>query len=91
MDHEQSLVGFLHVTRVGEVVVLDSRRVVRYQGRISDQIGLDYRKDSATREDLQEAISECLQNKKISIPTTEAVGCLITPNNRLAGKSITYH
>ena len=91
LDHQQTSTELLHVNRIGEVVVLDARRVVRYQGRISDQIGLDYRKESATREDLQEAISESLQNKKISIPSTEVVGCLITPNNKLADNSITYH
>jgi peroxiredoxin len=91
LDHHQTSTELLHVNRIGEVVVLDARRVVRYQGRISDQIGLDYRKESATREDLKEAISECLQNKKISIPSTEVVGCLITPNNKFTDNSITYH
>lgn len=67
--------------RTPEVFVLDRDRVVRYRGRIDDQYGFEegvgYQRPAATRNDLVEAIDEILAGKIVSVPATEARGCLI--------------
>jgi peroxiredoxin/mono/diheme cytochrome c family protein len=67
--------------RTPEVFVLDRDRVVRYRGRIDNQYGFEsgvgYQRPAATRNDLVEAIDEILADKTVSVPATEARGCLI--------------
>jgi peroxiredoxin len=67
--------------RTPEAFVLDRDRVVRYWGRIDDQYGfadsVGFQRPKSTRNDLAEAIGEVLAGKPVSVPTTEALGCLI--------------
>jgi peroxiredoxin len=63
--------------RTPEVFVLDKDRVVRYRGRIDDQFGIGYQKKEANRHDVQVAVDELLAGKPVSVPATEAIGCLI--------------
>lgn len=91
LDADQKTLDIFGVTRIGEVAVLDERRVIRYQGRIDDQIGIDYRKDKPTREDLALAIQEVLKHKKVSVEKTTPAGCLITRNTSAIAGKITYH
>jgi peroxiredoxin/mono/diheme cytochrome c family protein len=68
-------------SRTPEVFVLDREGAVRYHGRIDDQYGIDsgvgYQRPEALRKDLQEAVTELLAGKSVSVPSTEVVGCLI--------------
>lgn len=78
-DARQTLIADLGAKRTPEVFVLDQNRVVRYRGRIDDQHAVGNRsRTSPTRQDLRIAIEELLADKDVSVPQTEAVGCLIT-------------
>lgn len=67
--------------RTPEVFVLDADRKVRYCGRIDDQYGLGsssgYARPDVQRNDLAVAIEELLAGKDVSVPVTEAKGCII--------------
>lgn len=65
------------VTRTSEVFVVDNKFQIRYQGRIDDQYQPGLTKPEPSRHDLQIALEELLAGKKVSIPATEPVGCLI--------------
>jgi peroxiredoxin/mono/diheme cytochrome c family protein len=72
--------------RIPVVYVLDHQRVIRYQGRIDDQYGLQntpsgkrvsYQLEAPRREDLALAIDELLAGKSVTVAQTEPTGCLI--------------
>lgn len=81
----------LGVTRVPTVVVLDGDHKLLYRGRVDDQYGVSARRPKATRADLAEAIDEVLAGKAVSVPQTEADGCLIAaPAKVAASDKVTY-
>src|SRR5262249_41222192 len=57
--------------------ILDSERVIRYQGRIDDQFGIDIKRPKPTRRDLAEALEEVLTGRTVSQATIPVAGCLI--------------
>lgn len=67
--------------RTPEAFVLDKNRVVRYRGRVDDQYGFadgaGYQRPKPTRDDLLVAVEEVLAGKPVSVPETQAAGCLI--------------
>jgi peroxiredoxin len=67
--------------RTPEVFVLDSKRMVRYRGRIDDQYGfadgVGYQRPEPSRHDLLAAVEEVLAGKSVSEPSTDPIGCLI--------------
>lgn len=65
-------------TRTPECVVLDSKRVLRYRGRIDDQYRPGGRRAEPTRRDLALAIDAVLARKDVEEPSTPVDGCLIT-------------
>ena len=78
-DTRQAVVASLDATRTPEVFVLDRQRIVRYRGRIDDQHSVGNRsKTKPDRDDLRIALEELLAGKDVSVPKTDAVGCLIT-------------
>lgn len=76
-DAGHKLADSLGVTRVPTVVVLDGDHALRYRGRVNDQYGTGSRRLKATREDLTAALDELLAGKPVSVPETEADGCLL--------------
>jgi len=80
-DLNNVLADQLGATRVPQVFVLDASRTVRYVGRIDDQYGFDtgsgYAKTRVSRTDLVSALDELLADKPVSVPATDAIGCLI--------------
>jgi thiol-disulfide isomerase/thioredoxin len=91
-DIKQKLADALGVTRVPTVVVLDERHVLRYRGRVDDRYGAGSRRPKAMRDDLAQAIEEVLAGKKVSVPETEADGCLIDrEQKRSLPTGITYN
>ncbi len=63
--------------RTPEAFVLSPDGTVLYQGRIDDQFGVGFARKEPTRRDLAAAVEEVLAGKPVSVPTTEAPGCLI--------------
>jgi peroxiredoxin len=64
-------------SRTPEVLLLDSRRIIRYRGRIDDQFSVGIMRDKPGREDLKAAIEELLAGKQVSVPQTTVTGCRI--------------
>jgi peroxiredoxin len=77
-----------------EVFVLDSDFVLRYRGRIDDTWAarLKRKTQSATKQDLKQALGELLSGRTIGVPATKAVGCPIPRDQpRQAKTTYTYH
>jgi hypothetical protein len=90
-DIGQKLAGLLGVTRVPTVVVLDGQHTLRYRGRVDDRYGVASRRVKATRADLKTALDELLAGKAVSVPETEADGCLIDRGTkRPVQRDVTY-
>ena len=90
-DHDQIVLNALDAKRTPEVVVLDSAGTEIYRGRIDDQYQPGVSRLQPTRQDLRVAIEEYIENKSITTPRTEAVGCLIArPRISKADSSITF-
>jgi peroxiredoxin len=64
--------------RTPEAFLLDAAGVIRYQGRIDDQYGIDYKRPRPTRRDLAEALDDVLSGKTVRVPETEVAGCFIS-------------
>jgi peroxiredoxin len=64
--------------RTPAAFLLDAERVVRYEGRIDDQIGVGFKRTAPTRNDLVEALNEVLAGKTVTQAKTDVAGCLIS-------------
>ena len=83
VDKNHQLVKSLKPFVTPTAVVLDSQGKVAYFGRIDDtypRTGI--RRDKPNREDLRIALTEITGGKKVSVPKTEAVGCIIPDIDR---------
>lgn len=76
-DAGNKLADLVGAERTPQVVVLDRERTVRYVGRIDDQDGIGFRRETAKRQDLKIAIEELLAGKPVSEPKTDVEGCFI--------------
>ncbi|MEZ6186542.1 MAG: redoxin domain-containing protein [Planctomycetota bacterium] len=65
-------------TRSPEVAVLDAERVLRYRGRVDDQLRLGGTRAEPTRRDLVEALDELLAGQPVSVPETPVDGCKLS-------------
>jgi len=89
-DPGNVLADRLGVERTPEVVVLDEKRTVRYQGRIDDQFAPGALRPAPTRRDLAVALRELLEGREVSTPKTKAVGCWIGRVRSPGKGSVTY-
>lgn len=64
--------------RTPEVFVYDADRNLRYRGRIDDERGVAHQGLAPRRRDLREAIDELIAGQEVSVPRTEASGCIIS-------------
>ena len=91
IDEHNSVAELTGATRTAEAVVLDSRRAIRYRGRIDDRIGYQHQRDEPSRHDLREAINELLDHKEVSVKETQVAGCLLNrPASALSGQLTLY-
>ncbi len=79
-DLDGKLASALDAKRTPEALIVDRRGEVLYQGRIDDQYGVGYARESATREYLSAALDQLRQGHSVTVPRTEAVGCFIGRN-----------
>jgi peroxiredoxin len=77
-DDGQRAAGRFGAERVPEAFVLDSGRVIRYQGRIDDQYGVGYQRPQPSKTYLRDAIEEVLAGKTVATAKTAVEGCYIT-------------
>lgn len=90
-DHDAIALTQFGASRTPEVVVIDERGAVIYRGRIDDQYRPGVTQPQPTRHDLREALTESLANDSVSVPRTEAAGCLISkPRTVDAACDVTY-
>lgn len=79
-------------TRTPEVVVLDAKRVLRYRGRVDDQLRLGGERPGPTRRDLAEALDAVLDGRAVVTAETPVDGCVITTATpRPEGPPPTFH
>lgn len=91
-DTDGSVVRALGITRSPEVALLEPVRgapgprgyVLRYRGRVDDQVRLGGVREAPTRRDLEEALDELLAGTPISVPETPVDGCLLAARERPA-------
>ena len=76
-DAGNKLADQLGAERTPEVFVFDAARKLQYHGRIDDQYGVGYIRDSVAEQELRTAIEELLAGKPVTIAKTTAVGCKI--------------
>ena len=86
VDERQVVADIFGARRTPEAFVLDRRRNIRYRGRIDDRFGYTYKRATARRNDLEEALKELVAGDEVSVAETEPAGCIITRKDRLAGK-----
>ena len=90
-DYDQQVARQLGATRTPEVFVVDAGYRLRYRGRIDDQYLPGIARSEATSHDLRDAVDQLLAGATVTMPVTEAVGCLIaTPHRPLADNDVTF-
>jgi peroxiredoxin len=77
-DPEKSLTKYLEATVTPEAFLLNADKQVLYSGRIDNWASaLGIKRQITTSHDLDDAINSFINNKKIEVKKTEAIGCLI--------------
>ena len=90
-DVGNELADRMGALRTPEVFILDPDRKIRYHGRIDDQYGVGYIRDTVSRQDLALALDELLAGKEVSVPVTEPAGCFIGKVREVkAGGKVTW-
>lgn len=76
-DYDRSVAVQIGATRTPEVFVIDRGGRIRYSGRIDDRYEPGIARAEAKSHDLRRAIDQLLAGRRVEVPRTEAVGCLI--------------
>lgn len=91
-DVDGSCVRATGVQRTPEVVILDSKRVLRFRGRIDDQYRPGGARPQVSSDDLQNAIDELLAGREPKATETPVDGCLITlPADPEIKREVTFY
>ena len=93
-DPGNKVADLFRATRTPEAFLLDKNQTIVYQGRIDDQFTYGRQRPEPKNRFLADAITNLLDDKKISTPHTAAQGCLIgrvfrNSDNRQTAK-VTY-
>ncbi|HID91192.1 TPA: thioredoxin family protein, partial [Candidatus Bathyarchaeota archaeon] len=73
-DESQEVARAYGAERTPEVFVFDERRILRYHGRIDDNV---YEPDQVRRSYLRDALDAILEGSEVPLEETEPVGCTI--------------
>jgi hypothetical protein len=76
-DEDFGMLKALGVERTTTAVVLDSERVLRYRGRVDDQVRYAHVKDAPAREDLRLALTAVLAGADVEVSETPVDGCKV--------------
>ncbi len=82
-DNGTEIADHLKATHTPEAIVLDSRLLVRYRGRIDDNAN----RKKIIRHDLQDALDALLAGRPVPRPRTPSFGCAIFRNSTLTAAS----
>ncbi len=72
-DNENKIADKFNATVTPEIFILNNNLDVLYHGRIDDS----RKEESVTQNDLENALNEVLQGRKVQTPVTKAFGCTI--------------
>lgn len=79
IDRKHELVKAVGATVTPQAIILDSKGVVRYLGRINDLYAEHGRTNPKPKKnDLRDALEDFLAGRSIKTPVTEAIGCYIS-------------
>ena len=78
LDPKQELAKKYGVKGVPTVVVRSSTGEVRYQGRIDDSYGADFKWHPAKQNDLRNAFRALQRGKKVKVTGTKVIGCALS-------------
>jgi len=82
----------LEAERTPEAFILNRTGTILYRGRIDDQYGVGYARESAKKQYLKQALEELRGGQSISIPQTTPIGCFIGRDHKaLKDAGVTYH
>jgi peroxiredoxin len=73
-DENQNVARQYGAERTPEVFVFDKERILRYHGRIDDNV---YEPSQVRKHYLRDALNALLKGKNVPVEDTEAVGCTI--------------
>jgi len=74
-----------------QAVVVNPRGQLLYRGRIDDRaFVLGKQRPQPTRQDLQAALDQILTGRRVAIPETKAIGCLIPFPTEARAAAVTY-
>jgi peroxiredoxin len=90
IDSGQTTLPLFGARRLAQTYVLDWRRVIRYDGRIDDRFGYDYKRDEPKRNDLRQALDEVMAGKDVTVAETAVAGCVITRRVRAKTGQATF-
>jgi thiol-disulfide isomerase/thioredoxin len=76
-DYDHAVAAQFNATRTPEVFVVRGGNEILYRGRIDDRYLPGVTKPAATRDDLALALKEVIAGQAVSVPRTDAVGCLL--------------
>jgi peroxiredoxin len=76
-DSAHEVADLFAAERTPTVYVLDKDRQIRYSGRIDDQFGVGFTRDKVKTNDLKNALDQLIAGESVTVPQTEAVGCII--------------
>jgi hypothetical protein len=93
LDSDRAVVNALRASSAAEAFVLDARGTLRYRGAIDDQYGIDFNKEAPTISYVREALGRVSAGRDIVMRQTDAPGCVLPTEMKVAGKTrpITYH
>ena len=90
-DYDNVIADRFQATRISEIVVVGDNFQIRYRGRIDDRHRPGVTKGKTQRDDLRIALQELVAGEPVSVPVTEASGCLIgRVKTSVADARVTY-
>ena len=91
VDDSQIIGESLELSRTGEVFVINPKKwSVAYIGAIDDRLTYENQKEKASKHFLKDAIDDLLEDRSVSVPRTESLGCLINFANKADKQLISY-
>lgn len=82
-DSGNALTQRLHATVTPEVFVQTAEQEIIYSGRIDNSFyAVGKRRKLVTTHELEDALSQYTSGRRIAVPKTQAVGCIIAASNK---------
>lgn len=78
LDTDLAIANMLDAKVTPEVFLVGPAGAVLYRGRVDDKyVGFGKRRTTPTREDLREALRDFTEDRRVRVPATKPIGCII--------------